>query len=595
MVQLVNEKDLNFLLYDVFKAAELTQFPRFAEHDTVTFNSILDTARGIAEDFFAPHNAKADHHEPAFDGKKVETIPEVKTAWKQFADAGLLCAQQDYADGGMQLPTLINMAANAYFMSANPSTVAYSFLTAAAANLIQAFGTAEQKSAFLPHMFNGRFSGTMAMTEPNVGSSLGDLTTKATLQDDGTYRIKGQKMFISGGDQDITENIVHLVLARIHSAPQGVKGISLFIVPKFKVHPDGSLAEHNDVQLAGLLHKMGYRGTTSTVLNFGEQDNCTGYLIGEAGSGLKYMFKMMNEARVGVGLGAAMIGYRGYLESLEYAKHRPQGRVISNKDPQAQPVSIIQHTDVKRMLLAQKSYAEGSLALCLFTARLIDEYQASGNEDSALLLDLITPVVKSFPSAYGPKANDLAIQVLGGAGYTREYPLEQCYRDNRLNPIHEGTFGIQSLDLLGRKLWQHNSKGFMLLIQRMQQTLRETQRDDLQALAMVLKLHLDTVRKTTQFLGQTLTQGQTDLALANSALYLEMMGKIIIAWLWLEMANQAVLKYSDSSHAEDQHFMAGKVQAAQYFIRWELPEIEHYAQLLNQLDDTCLNMQADWF
>lgn len=595
MVQLVNEKDLNFLLYDVFKAAELTQFPRFAEHDTATFNSILDTARGIAEDFFAPHNAKADHHEPAFDGKKVETIPEVKTAWKQFADAGLLCAQQDYADGGMQLPTLINMAANAYFMSANPSTVAYSFLTAAAANLIQAFGTAEQKSAFLPHMFNGRFSGTMAMTEPNVGSSLGDLTTKATLQDDGTYRIKGQKMFISGGDQDITENIVHLVLARIHNAPQGVKGISLFIVPKFKVHPDGSLAEHNDVQLAGLLHKMGYRGTTSTVLNFGEQDNCTGYLIGEAGSGLKYMFKMMNEARVGVGLGAAMIGYRGYLESLEYAKHRPQGRVISNKDPQAQPVSIIQHTDVKRMLLAQKSYAEGSLALCLFTARLIDEHQASGNEDSALLLDLITPVVKSFPSAYGPKANDLAIQVLGGAGYTREYPLEQCYRDNRLNPIHEGTFGIQSLDLLGRKLWQHNSKGFMLLIQRMQQTLRETQQNDLQALAMVFKQHLDTIQKTTQFLGKTLTQGQTDLALANSALYLEMMGKIIIAWLWLEMANQVVLKYSGSSHAEDQHFMAGKVQAAQYFIRWELPEIEHYAQLLNQLDDTCLNMQADWF
>lgn len=595
MVQLVNEKDLNFLLYDVFKAAELTQFPRFAEHDTATFNSILDTARGIAEDFFAPHNAKADHHEPAFDGKKVETIPEVKTAWKQFADAGLLCAQQDYADGGMQLPTLINMAANAYFMSANPSTVAYSFLTAAAANLIQAFGTAEQKSAFLPHMFNGRFSGTMAMTEPNIGSSLGDLTTKATLQDDGTYRIKGQKMFISGGDQDITENIVHLVLARIHNAPQGVKGISLFIVPKFKVHPDGSLAEHNDVQLAGLLHKMGYRGTTSTVLNFGEQDNCTGYLIGEAGSGLKYMFKMMNEARVGVGLGAAMIGYRGYLESLEYAKHRPQGRIISNKDPQAQPVSIIQHTDVKRMLLAQKSYAEGSLALCLFAARLIDEHQASGNEDSALILDLITPVVKSFPSAYGPKANDLAIQVLGGAGYTREYPLEQCYRDNRLNPIHEGTFGIQSLDLLGRKLWQHSSKGFMLLIQRMQQTLRETQQNDLQALAMVFRQHLDTIQKTTQFLGKTLTQGQTDLALANSALYLEMMGKIIIAWLWLEMANQVVLKYSGSSHAEDQHFMAGKVQAAQYFIRWELPEIEHYAQLLNQLDDTCLNMQADWF
>ncbi|WP_374666555.1 acyl-CoA dehydrogenase [Acinetobacter sp.] len=595
MVQLVNEKDLSFLLYDVFKAEELTRFPRYAEHDAATFNSILDTARGIAEDFFAPHNAKADHHEPTFDGQNVETIAEVKTAWKQFADAGLLCAQHDYADGGMQLPTLINMAANAYFMSANPSTVAYSFLTAAAANLIQAFGTEAQKNAFVPHMFSGRFSGTMAMTEPNVGSSLGDLTTKAIPQADGTFLIKGQKMFISGGDQDITENIVHLVLARMQDAPQGVKGISLFIVPKFNVHADGTLAERNDVQLAGLLHKMGYRGTTSTVLSFGEQDQCTGYLIGEAGAGLKYMFKMMNEARVGVGLGAAMIGYRGYLASLDYAKNRPQGRLLSNKDPLAKPVSIIQHTDVKRMLLAQKSYAEGSLALCLFAARLIDEHQADGNEDSAILLDLITPVVKSFPSAYGPKANDLAIQVLGGAGYTREYPLEQCYRDNRLNPIHEGTFGIQSLDLLGRKLWLHDGKGLMLLMQRMQQTINETENETIQLLAEIFQLHLETVQNTTQRLGKALAQGQTNQALANSALYLDMMGKTIIAWLWLDMANKALQKFADSRHAEDQQFMAGKIQAAQYFMRWELPEIEHYAKLLNQFDDTCLNMQVDWF
>ncbi|MGE8540233.1 MAG: acyl-CoA dehydrogenase, partial [Acinetobacter sp.] len=322
---------------------------------------------------------------------------------------------------------------------------------------------------------------------------------------------------------------------------------------------------------------------------------CTGYLIGEAGAGLKYMFKMMNEARVGVALGAAMIGYRGYLESLDYAKNRPQGRLVSNKDPLAKPVSIIQHTDVKRMLLAQKAYVEGSLALCLFAARLIDEHQANANEDSALLLDLITPVVKSFPSAYGPKANDLAIQVLGGAGYTREYPLEQCYRDNRLNPIHEGTFGIQSLDLLGRKLWQQNSKGLILLTQRMQSTLNETVHESLIPLAEIFKQHLTTVQKTTQALGKVLADGQTDLGLANSALYLEMMGKTMISWLWLDMANKAVLKFADSSHAEDQHFMAGKIQAAQYFICWELPEIEHYAKLLNQLDDTCLNMQADWF
>ncbi len=595
MTQLINDKDLNFLLYDVFKAQELIQFPRFAEHDVETFNSILETAHGIANDFFAPHNAKADHDEPSFDGRTVTTIAEVKTAWKQFADAGLLCAQHEYELGGMQLPTLINMAANAYFMSANPSTVAYSFLTAAAANVIQAFGTTEQKNTFVPHMFRGRFSGTMALTEPDVGSSLGDLTTKAIPLADGSYSIKGQKMFISGGDQDITENIVHLVLARIQDAPQGVKGISLFIVPKFKTHADGTLGEHNDVHLAGLLHKMGYRGTTSTVLSFGEHEQCHGYLIGEAGSGLKYMFKMMNEARVGVGLGAAMIGYRGYLESLEYAKNRPQGRIVSDKNPAAKPVNIIQHTDVKRMLLAQKSYVEGALALCLFAARLIDEHQANQNEDAAILLDLITPVVKSFPSAYGPKANDLAIQVLGGAGYTREYPIEQCYRDNRLNPIHEGTFGIQSLDLLGRKLWQHNSKGLILLMQRMQNTIAEAQDERVKPLAALFQKHLAIVQATTQRLGKVLIQGQVDQALANSALYLDMMGKVIISWLWLDMANKAVATFQQSELEEDQNFMAGKLQAAQYFIRWELPEIEHQAQLLNELDDTCLNMQESWF
>jgi len=595
MTALINQKDLDFLLYQVFAAEQLTQLERYHEHDKATFDSILDTARGIAADYFAPHNAKGDAQEPHFDGTQVHTIAEVKQAWQQFAQAGLLCAQHDYDQGGMQLPTLINMAANAYFMSANPATVAYSFLTAAAANLIEAFGTEQQKQTFVPSMFNGRFSGTMAMTEPNVGSSLGDLTTKAIPQADGSYKIKGQKMFISGGDQDITENIVHLVLARIQDAPQGVKGISLFIVPKFLTNEDGSLGERNDVKLAGLLHKMGYRGTTSTVLNFGENDQCLGYLIGEAGQGLKYMFKMMNEARVGVGLGAAMIGYRGYLESLEYAKNRPQGRLASEKNSDSKPVNIIEHSDVKRMLLAQKAYVEGALALCLFAARLIDEHQAGGSEDSAILLDLITPVVKSFPSAYGPKANDLAIQVLGGAGYTRDYPVEQYYRDNRLNPIHEGTFGIQSLDLLGRKLWQHNGKGLNLLMQRINTTLEQIQHPALLDLSSKFCKHLATVQSTTQKLGQALMQGQTSEALANSTLYLDMMAKVIISWLWLDMANKAQQQFGQSELAEDQQFLAGKLQAARYFIRWELPEIEHQAKLLSEFDDTCLSMHSDWF
>lgn len=596
MSQLINNKHLEFLLYHVFEAEQLTQFERYNEHDRTTFNSLLETAEGIASDYFAPHNAKADANEPQFDGKQVTTIAEVKEAWRHFAEAGLLCAQHDYQDGGMQLPTLLNTAANAFFMSANPSTVAYPFLTSAAANLIHAFGDEAQKSTYVPNMFSGRFAGTMALTEPDVGSSLGDLTTKATLHADGSYRIKGQKMFISGGDQDITENIVHLVLARIAGAPQGVKGISLFIVPKFLVNEDGSLGQRNDVQLAGLLHKMGYRGTTSTVLSFGEQDNCQGYLIGEPGQGLKYMFKMMNEARVAVGLGAAMIGYRGYLESLEYARNRPQGRSPAEKDPLSKPLNIIEHADVKRMLLAQKSYVEGSLALCLFAARLIDEHQAGGNSDSGVLLDLLTPVVKSFPSFYGPRANDLAIQVLGGCGYTREYPIEQCYRDNRLNPIHEGTHGIQSLDLLGRKLWQDNGKGLKLLMARIHATLQRTaQCPELADLTSRLQRHVGTVQTTTLALGSALQQGRVSEALANSALYLDMMGKTVISWLWLEMADKALKVYQKSPHEEDQHFLAGQLQAASYFIRWELPEVEHLATLLTTFDNTCSAMQSDWF
>ena len=596
MSTIINNKDLEFLLYNVFNAEQLTELPRFAEHDRTTFDGILKTAERIALDYFAPHNAKADANEPQFDGQNVTTIAEVKQAWQHFAESGLLCAKHDYAEGGMQLPSLLQMAANTFFMSANPATAGYPFLTSAAANVIYAFGNDQQKAMFVPAMFSGRFAGTMALTEPDVGSSLADLSSKAILADDGSYRIKGQKMYISGGDQDITENIVHLVLARIEGAAKGIKGISLFIVPKFITKLDGSLAERNDVQLAGLLHKMGYRGTTSTVLNFGEQDNCTGYLLGEAGKGLMYMFKMMNEARIGVGLGAAMIGYRGYLESLEYARNRPQGRAATDKDPDSKPINIIGHTDVKRMLLAQKAYVEGSLALCLLAARLVDEQEAGENEDSGILLDLLTPLVKSFPSFYGPRANDLAIQVLGGAGYTRDYPVEQCYRDNRLNPIHEGTHGIQSLDLLGRKLWQHNGKGLKLLMARMHNTLASAvHKPQLSELVSEFEQYLSMVQSTTLKLGGALQQGQTNEALANSAVYLDMLGKIVVGWLWLEMADKALETFADSSNTKDQDFVAGKLQAAQYFIRWELPEVELQARLLQRFDRTCLDMHSNWF
>ena len=596
MSNLISTKDLEFLLYDVFQAQQLTELPFYQDHDRATFDGVIATAARIATDHFLPHNAKSDSNEPQFDGEKVTTIDEVKVAWQHYSQSGLLAARHSYDDGGMQLPAIINTACVSYFMSANPSTSGYPFLTSAAANLINAFAAPEHRQCYLPSMFDGRFSGTMAMTEPDVGSSLGDLITKAVPLKDGSYRIKGQKMFISGGDQDITENIVHLVLARVDGAPQGAKGISLFIVPKILTHEDGSLGEANDVKLVGLLHKMGYRGTTSTMLQFGENDRCQGFLIGEENHGLKYMFKMMNEARIGVGTGAAMIGYRGYLESLDYAKNRPQGRAVSSTDLQSKPLNIIEHTDVKRMLLAQKCFVEGSLALCLLAARLVDESEVGEDADSGLLLDLLTPVVKSFPSYYGPKANDLAIQVLAGAGYTKDYPVEQCYRDNRLNPIHEGTHGIQSLDLLGRKLWLHNGRGQQLLLHRIQKTLKSAkEKVELAGLVSEYQKRLNLFINTTMTLGDALQKGEVDKSLANSAVYLDMMGKMVVAWLWIEMADKAIESFSDSTSGENQQFLAGKLQAAQYFIRWELPKVEHQANLLQGFDETCMAMQANWF
>lgn len=596
MVDLLDSRTLNFLLYDVFSAHELCSLKKYSELDRTIFDEVILTAKKIAENYFLPHNQKADDEEPTFDGERVRTIPEVKEAWAHFCASGLLSARFSHADGGMQLPAIIHGACCAFMTSANPSTSVYPFLTTAAANVITTFGGPDQKSAFLPGMLEGRFSGTMALTEPDVGSSLGDLSTSAILQKNGRYKIKGQKIFITGGDQDITENIIHLVLARIQGAPQGSKGLSLFIVPKFLVLENGDLGGRNDVQLTGLLHKMGYRGATSCVLQFGEEGHCEGLLLGEENKGLPHMFKMMNEARIAVGLGAASIGYRGYLASLDYAKNRPQGRSPSQKNLDSPQIAIIEHADVKRMLLAQKSYVEGSLALVLFSCRLVDEIEAGQNLESELLLDLITPVVKSFPSTYGALANDLAIQVLGGSGYIREYPVEQCYRDNRLNPIHEGTHGIQALDLLGRKMWQHEGKGQKILLQRMEKTLaKASQKKELAPLAQSFCQYLQIFGETTAALGRAFSSGQLEAGLANASLYLDMMGKIIVAWIWLDISHKAVDCYADSASLEEQHFLAGKIQATRYFINWELSQIKHHAEILKNLDSTCSQMKAEWF
>jgi butyryl-CoA dehydrogenase len=578
--------ELHFQLFDLFNVNALCDHRHYQEHDEATFHGVLRTAQHIAEQYFAPHNRMADAQEPAFDGQGVTMLDEVKTAFDAYAEAGFIAAKFPFEAGGLQLPELVSTAFSAYFMAANPSTTAYPFLTSAAANLIAHCASEALQSQFLAPMLDGRFAGTMALTEPHAGSSLADISTRAEPTSQGHYLIKGSKLYISAGDQAITDNIVHLVLAKIPGGPTGVKGISLFIVPKFRQTESGQWTQANDVNLAGLIHKLGYRGTTSTALSFGDHDDCHGYLVGEPHQGLRYMFMMMNEARIAVGFGAAVIGYAGYQYALGYAKEREQGGR-----------AIVGYGDVKRMLLAQKAYTEGAMALCFYGASLIDEQRTAAPQkaaDVAQLLDLLTPVMKAWPSEYGPKANDLAIQVLGGAGYTREYPVEQYWRDNRLNPIHEGTNGIQALDLLARKIWQHNGDGIALLTKRMLADIQLAQHPTALAIAAELQTWLVRFKTVLPSLGQKLQSAQQAALLANADNFMRCFGGVVIGWMWLKQANVAAQKCELDALA-DKNFYLGKLQAAQYFLRWEMPALAASWDLVCNADDTCSVCQEEWF
>ncbi|MFF2083711.1 acyl-CoA dehydrogenase [Nocardia sp. NPDC058176] len=594
---LISRRDLDFLLYEWLRVEELTEFPRFAEHSRQTFEGFLDLCEDIATRYFAPHNKRNDSNEPTFDGEKVTLIPEVGAAVEAFTAAGLIGAGMDEGVGGLQLPATVQAAGMSWFQAANVGTTAYVFLTIGNANLIATHGSADQIARFVRPMLEGAATGTMCLSEPQAGSSLADIVTRAVPQEDGTYRLFGAKMWISGGDHDLTENIVHLVLAKIPGGPAGTKGISLFIVPKFLVTDDGTLGERNDVVLAGLNHKMGYRGTTNTVLNFGEGKHtpegapgAVGYLVGEPHRGLSYMFTMMNEARLGVGLGATALGYTGYLKSVEYARTRHQGRALTTRDPATAQIPIIEHPDVKRMLLAQKAYSEGALALLLYCNRLIDRQRVAADAEAArehtLLLEILTGVAKSWPSQWCLEANSLAIQVHGGYGYTREYDVEQHYRDNRLNPIHEGTHGIQGLDLLGRKVIQHNGAALALLGEQITATVTAARATGGRPADHAEQL--DTAwQRLLAVTAAMFAAGDTAAAMANATVYLEAFGHIVIAWIWLEQELATTGKDDDFHH--------GKRAAARYYFRYELPRTTPQLDLLAALDRTTLDTDESWF
>ncbi|MBC8091242.1 MAG: acyl-CoA dehydrogenase [Pseudonocardia sp.] len=586
---LLSRRDLDFLLHEWLDVTALTARERYAEHSRETFDAALDLSEQVATEHFAPHNRAADTHEPEFDGERVHLIPEVAKALEVFAATGITSAAMDEAVGGMQLPQAVAQACFLWFQAANIGTAAYPFLTIANANLLLAHGSPEQIETWVAPMLDGRYLGTMCLSEPQAGSSLADVTTRAEPRDDGTHRLFGNKMWISGGDHDLSENIVHLVLAKIPGGPPGVKGISLFIVPKVLPASDHLAGARNDVVLAGVNHKLGYRGTVNTLLNFGEgrfrpgdEPGAVGYLVGEPHRGLAYMFHMMNEARVGVGGGAAALGYTGYLHSLDYARTRIQGR----RD--GRPVAIVEHPDVARMLLAQKAYAEGALALILYCARLLDEERTAATEDerarALLLLDVLTPIAKSWPSQWCLAANDLAIQVHGGYGYTREYAVEQFWRDNRLNMIHEGTHGIQGLDLLGRKVVMQDGEGLRRLLETMSATLAPARAAGLDEYADGLAV---AIMRTGEVTAALWAAGDPAVTLANSSVYLEAVGHVVLAWIWLEQLVAA--------GDRDDDFYAGKRAAAAYFFRHELPRTGPQFALLESLDRTTLDVRPEWF
>lgn len=595
----ISERNLKFLLYELNDIETLLQYPYFADHSKEVFDMLLDTAMRMGKELFKPLFEEMDRKAPEYVGGEVRVHPKVREIMRAAGEGGWIAATFPYDLGGQQLPFTVGiMLPTAIFGSANYSASVYHGLTHGAAGLIASYGTQEMKDAYLPKMIAGEWQGTMALTEPQAGSSLTDLTTTATPTDQGYYKIKGQKLFISAGDHDGADNVIHLALVRIKDAPPGVKGISLFIVPKKRIKVDGSL-ESNDLNCAGIYHKLGYRGAPITQLAFGENDDCRGWLVGEANKGLAYMFQMMNGARIDVGLGATAISSAAYYASLEYAKERPQGRKLTSKDPLSPQIPIIEHADIRRMLLFQKAVVEGSMAL-LFQCGIYEDLEhvteGEERENYNLLLELLTPVAKTYPSEMGILSCSAGLQILGGYGFCEEFPLEQLYRDVRIHPIHEGTTGIQGMDLLGRKMTMKKGKASLLYLAEVRKAIKEAEADEeLKPFAEKLAASVALLEKVTihQF-GIAAKEGP-EVFLADATLYLEFFGIIAIAWQWLRQATAAKKALAKGPGESDTNFYQGKLAAFRYFFGYELPKIQGLSDRLLNNDGLTVKMKNEYF
>ena len=593
-----SERNLKFLLYEVFDVVALTGYDYYKTHNQKMFDMVLDAATKLAKDLLWPVFAEMDRNPPELVNGTVKVHPAVRKMMKEFGEGGWITSRVPFKLDGEQLPHLIADACEFIFQAANYSASVYQGLTAGAAHLIESFGSKELFDTFVPQMNTGKWQGTMALTEPEAGSSLADITTMAEPLDGDFYLIKGQKIFISAGDHDGVENVVHLMLAKIKNAPAGVKGISLFVVPKKRLGPSGQLVS-NDVVASGVYHKLGYRGCPLVQLSFGDHNDCRGWLVGDPHNGLKYMFQMMNEFRIGVGLGATSIAAAAYYASLEYAKSRHQGRKISQKDPARPQVPIIEHADVKRMLLFQRAIVEGSLSLILQSSKYVDMLKVLNGEEKHkynLLLEILTPVAKSYPSEMGILSISQGLQCFGGSGYCDDYPLEQYYRDARIHPIHEGTTGIQAMDLLGRKVVMQNGRAFMFYLAEVKNTISAAREfGALKNPAQQLDAALVKLQEVTQHLLKIDRQQGPEHFLADATLYLEFFGIIAIAWQWLLQGIFIQKAFNKKCTKADVNYYQGKMITLGYFFGYELPKTSGLAKRLMNADGLTVEMETQFF
>lgn len=584
--QYVDLETLKFLLYKVHGVQEVLDQERYADCDKESIEMLLNSVKDFSDIELFPYFREMDENPAHFKDGEVLVHPQVNKYMKAGGEMGFISIGFPYEDGGMQLPSMVVNASAFIQEAANNHLPNYIGLTVGAAELITHFANKELKETYVPKMLEGTWGGTMCLTEPQAGSSLSDIVTSATPDGD-SYKIHGQKIFISGGDYKGAENIIHLVIARVKGAPAGTKGISLFVVPKNRPNLDGSLTP-NDVQTVTDFQKMGQRGYCTTHLFFGDKEECQGWLVGEENQGLKYMFLMMNGARIGVGRGAAAIATAAYQASLNYANERQQGRELTStgkKDANQEQTLIINHPDVRRMLLLQKAVSEGSLSLIFLTAKYHDLSiscaDADEREKYRMLLEIMTPVVKTYPSEMGKVAVDNGVQVLGGYGYCSDYILQQYLRDIRIYAIYEGTTGIQSQDLLGRKVTMDNGKAFQLLSEEIMNSIKASMaHESLAPYAQKLGAKIELTQQVLQSLMGFAIKGDYQRFLADATPFMEFFSNILIGWLWIDIAREAQNAIMTGSKENSADFYESKIHAMEFYFKYELPKTTGLAEIL---------------